>query len=336
MAESRTESILVVRLTSFGDLVHTLPAVAALRSSFPQARLDWVAEEKWAPLVELCPAVDKVIPLHRSLRGYVRCLQELRRARYSCAIDFQGLYKSALLAWASGSARRVGFDRSGSHELGATWFYTERAGSGGGHAAERNLNLAVAAGVQRPQRMEFPLRVPESASRSVRERLAQGGIGHYLMMSPGGTWKSKCWPPERYGELCAEVWRRHGLRTVVSAGPGELGVAEAVARAAQPADPLVIAPSLAELAALVAEADVVVAADTGPMHLAAAMGARVVALFGPTDPARYGPLPRGTVVRGICAGSGGYKRSHAYSPEMLSVRVEEVVSAVEREIGVRA
>src|SRR5262249_45837921 len=150
----------------------------------------------------------------------------------------------------------------------------------------------------------------------------------YVLMSPGGGWRSKCWPAERYGALCQELWLRHRLRSVLNAGPGEEDLARAAVASAGAAAPVTLRPSMAELAALSVRARVVVAADTGPLHLAAALGAPVVGLFGPTNPERNGPLPHGRVLRGASADSaearesnfarGDYLRGDAYSPEMFS------------------
>src|ERR1700730_8250249 len=187
MPEAAPARFLIVRLGSLGDLVHTLPAVAALRASFPSAAIDWVVEEKWSPLISLVEGIDHVIPLRRTRSGYFACVSRLRAGRYTCAVDFQGLYKSALLARLSGAARRVGFDRKTAREPGAAWFYTERVAPTGRHVAEFNLSLAVRAGAERPAAMEFPLRVPTDQVRSMAERLALEGIaGEYVVISPGG------------------------------------------------------------------------------------------------------------------------------------------------------
>jgi lipopolysaccharide heptosyltransferase I len=346
MSEAPPFNFLIVRLGSLGDLVHTLPAAAALRQQLSEdganahgARLDWVVEEKWSPLIQMVEGVDRVIPLRRSLAGHFDCVRRLRQELYSCAVDFQGLYKSALLAWRSGARRRIGFDRQTAREPGAAWFYTERVKPEGRHVAELNASLAVRAGVHPPVEMRFPLRVPEDEVRKLTETLAvSGGRGDYIVVSPGGGWKSKCWPAERYGGLCREMWRRHNVRSVVNAGPGEDELAAAVVRASAPATPLVLCPSLRELCALVAKARMVIAADTGPLHLAAALGTRVVALFGPTDPARNGPLypggGRGMILRNVSDDANTYKRGGDYSPAMLSLTVEQVAAAVEREMGV--
>src|ERR1700692_2552751 len=195
MSEATPARFLIVRLGALGDLVHTLPPVAPLRASFPAAAIDWVVEEKWSPLISLVEGIDHLIPLRRTRAGYFECVRRLRAGRYTCAVDFQGLYKSALLARLSGAPRRVGFDRKTAREPGAAWFYTERVAPTGRHVAEFNLSLAVRAGAERPAAMEFPLRVPVDQVQKVAERLSLEGIaGDYVVVSPGGGWTSKCWP----------------------------------------------------------------------------------------------------------------------------------------------
>ena len=331
MPQAREPNFLVVRLGSLGDLIHTLPAVAALRAGFPGATIDWVVEKKWSPLLELVTVVDGVIPWRRGAAGSLACVRELRRRRYSCAIDFQGLYKSSLLARFSGAPRRIGFDARFAREPGASRFYTQRVVPAGRHVAEMNLSLAVAAGAPKTDTLDCPLRLPAEEPATLGEMLDRDGLVEYCVVSPGGGWRSKCWPPERYGALCAELWRQYSIRAVVNAGPGEEELARSVIAAAAQARPVLFSPNLRELAALVGRARVVVAADTGPLHLAAALGTRVVALFGPTDPARNGPIPKGAVLRNAAEDETTYKRGDSYSPSMLALSVEQVTAAVERE-----
>jgi heptosyltransferase-1 len=328
-----TQSFLVVRLSSLGDIVHTLPAVAALRESFPEARIDWIVDERWSPLVKMVIGVDEVIPLQRSPAGVLACVRRLREARYSCVVDFQGLYRSAVLTRSSGGGRMIGFDRTAAREPGASFFYSERVLPVGRHVAEMNIDLAVRAGAQAAPAAPFPLRVPESETRRLREKLSREGVADYVVVSPGGGWRSKCWTPDRYGALSKELWRRHGLRTMINVSPSQEELAQGVLLAAGEANPLIVSPPLPELAALLAGARLVVGADTGPVHLAAALGTRVVALFGPTDPARNGPLPHGTVLRNATAEESTYKRGKNYSDTMLSVSVEQVLEAAEREMS---
>ncbi|MGD1212480.1 MAG: glycosyltransferase family 9 protein [Candidatus Acidiferrales bacterium] len=335
------ERFLLVRLSSLGDLVHSVPVAPALRRSFPGARIDWVVDARWAPLMELVEGLDNVIPLDRSAAGTLACIRRLRRARYTCAIDIQGRYRSAVLAWLSGAPRRVGRRPEATREPGAAIFYTDRVVPAGKHIAEMNVSLAVCAGARPPAELEFPFRVPRDAVSRVQETLARQGISDYVVISPGGGWVSKCWPPERFGELCAEIWRRHELRAVINVAEAEADLARAVAGAAGESKPAVVSTSIPELAGLLSRARLVVAGDTGPLHLAAALGTRVVGLFGATDPLRNGPLPRGAVVRNAAGEPpdyvrGDYVRARDYSPAMLSLTGAQVLAAVEQELSVAA
>lgn len=336
------QRFLIVRLSSLGDLVHTIPAVAALRSAFPSATIDWVVDQRWSPLVELVTVINNTIPLGRSLHDVLSCIRRLRRAHYTCALDLQGRYRSAALSWLSGAPRRIGRDRQATREPGATLFYTDRVMPTGRHIVDMTVDLAVRAGAHPDSEPRFPLRVPENELCAVRETLSRQNIsGDYVVISPGGGWKSKCWPPDRFSRLCDSLLRRDGIRSVINIAPGEEAVAQEIVTASGSAKPPVVSLSIPALAALLAQARLVVAGDTGPLHLAAALGTPVVGLFGATDPARNGPLPRGTVVQNASSDSfdylrGDYARLDSYSAAMLSLSVEQVLAAVEREIGINA
>ena len=326
------ESFLVVRLTALGDILHTLPAVAALRAAHPAARIDWVVERRWMAVLESSAAITQVIPLDRGSAWEVTaCVRHLRARRYDCAIDFQGLYKSSVLAMLSGAWRRIGFDRAWAREPGAALLYTKRITPTGRHVAELNYSLAQAAGAARPAEPSYPLSVPGRVAASLRERLTRMGIGDYVVAGPGASWRAKCWPADRYGHLCREFEVQHGLPAIVIHGPGEEDLAETVRRAAAPLKPVVMATTLEELMALLAAARCVVAADSGPLHLAAALGAPVVGLYGPTDPARNGPFaPGAVVVTAAHPEEISYKRNMSPSPAMLRITVEQVMAAAGR------
>jgi len=335
---SRPNRLLAVRLSSLGDLVHTLPVIPALRSAFPNAQVDWLVDMRWSPLIKLVRGIDDVISLRPSLSGYLQCMSRVRSAGYSCVIDFQGIYRSAVLAWASGAERRIGRDRNCARERGAAWFYTDRVAPVGQHVAEMSMSLAMHAGAERPSAMEFPIEVPPREVSELRERLRSEGVEDYVVLSPGGGWKSKCWPAEHFGSLCAELWRRHDIRSIINLAPGEKHLGEAVVAHSLSAKPIVYCPELPQLVALLSRAMVVVGGDTGPLHLGAALGTKVVALFGATDASRNGPLPRGTVIQNHSAQPanyqrGNYVRGRSYSPEMLSITTDRVLQAVEQEIG---
>jgi heptosyltransferase-1 len=329
---NREERFLVVRLTALGDILHTVPAVAALRAAHPNAKIDWVVERKWAPVLEGSPAINEVIPFgRRSVLGAIECVQRLRENHYTCAIDFQGLYKSSILARLSGAERRIGFDRAWAREEGAAMFYTERMIPAGRHVAELNYSLAEQAGASRPATPEYPLRVPAGGAASIRARLHDLGIGgEYIVVGPGGSWRAKCWPAERYGEFCREVEKKNDVRVIVIYGPGEKSLAEEVVRAAAPALPTIIATTIEELMGLLAHARCLIAADSGPLHLAAALGTPVVGLYGPTDPARNGPfVPGAVIVDKAWPEEISYKRRSDYSAAMLRISVEDVLAATD-------
>jgi heptosyltransferase-1 len=331
MADPR---FLLVRLSSMGDIIHTLPAASALRDTFSEARIDWVVDPKWMRLLEGNPDLSEVIPFDRkSAGGIVAAVRRLRAVHYTCAIDFQSLYKSALLAFASGAPRRIGFESSYAREGLASLFYTARLNPRGAHKVEHNLTLAESVGA-RKSKPRFALAIrPEDEERVARE-LAAHGLGEFFVLNPGGGWRSKCWPGERYGELHRMLKSRYGCRGVVTFGPGEEDLARQVVDAAGNPPPAPIALGLGPLMALMRRARFVVSADTGPLHLAAALGAPVVGLFGPTDPSRNGPYsmePAGAVVvRNPRSCETTYRRGDSFSPGMLSITVEQVFESVQR------
>jgi ADP-heptose:LPS heptosyltransferase len=261
----------------------------------------------------------------------VECVQRLRENRYTCAIDFQGLYKSSLLAALSGAPRRIGFDRAWAREPGAAMLYTERVVPSGRHVSELNYSLAEHAGASRPQIPEYPLRVPAGGAASVRARVHDVGItGPYIVIGPAGSWRAKCWPAQRYGEFCREFAKRNFIQMIVIHGPGEQAIAEEVVREATPAPLAIISTTIEELMGLLAHARCVVAADSGPLHLAAALGTPVVGLFGPTDPARNGPfVPGAVIVHKALPEEISYKRRSNYSAAMLRITVDDVLAATD-------
>jgi heptosyltransferase-1 len=328
---------LLVRLGSFGDIVHALPAASALRDAFPAARIDWIVDPRWSRLLEGNPDLNELIHADRaSLGGIGSTIRKLRATQYTCAIDFQGLYKSALLAVSSGAPRRIGFQSSYAREGPAAWFYTDRMNPRGAHKVEHNLTLVEQAGAGKTA-ARFPLAVRAEDEEIVARELAVQKLSDYFVLNPGGGWLSKCWPAERYGELHRALAARYGWRGVVSFGPGEEKLAQAVINAAGSPQPIRMALDLGPLMALLRGARFVVSADTGPLHLASALGSSVVGLFGPTDPSRNGPYSSDdVVVRNPQASGTTYDRGASYSNAMLSITVEQVLDAVERRLRLSA
>ena len=286
--------ILVVRLSALGDLVHTVPVVAVLRESFPTAKIDWLVDERFQAFVELVTDVDRCIVWPRTGVGRLarlrRVVSTLRRERYDIALDAQGLLKSAVAARLSGASRVVGFEASQLREPAARWFHTEHAPVVDCvHVIEKNLSLASHLGLfTGPQ--AFPLSDPPTTALD-KTRASLGVAGHegFVLINPGAAWPSKRWPPACFGAVASRVKAEFGLSSAISWGPDERPLAEAVAILSGGA--AVVAPptDIAELAGLAKGATLVLAGDTGPLHLAAAYGTPVVAVYGPSDAARNGP-----------------------------------------------
>jgi heptosyltransferase-1 len=324
------QRFLLIRLGSMGDVIHAIPAASALRDTFPSARIDWAIEPKWTPLLQGNPDISNVIAVDRkSAGGVLGTIRTLRAAHYDCVIDFQALYKSAILAYASSAPKRIGFQSSYAREAFASHFYTDRFNPSGPHKIDHNLTLARHAGAG-----NFPLRFPMLLSpddeKSLAEKLAARNLQEFFVLNPGGGWRSKCWPASRYGELHCKLAEKYGWRSVVTCGPGEENLAREVIGSADeknPPEPLQL--NLGELKVLMRRAKFVVSADTGPLHLACALDTPAIGLYGPTDPARNGPFSReDVVVRNPRGTVTTYRRGDDFAPSMLSITVDQVVEAV--------
>ena len=341
--------ILIVRLGALGDVVHTLPVAAALRRRFPDARVDWVIDERFAALLELVPDLDRRIVLRtrdgRPAAAWRALRRELREAAYDVALDVQGLGKSALAARLSGARRVVGFAAPFLRERWARWLYTETADPGRPrHVVDRNLGILGAFGAAGDD-WSFPIRTsPSPAVDSLRRRLDPPG-GGYVVINPNAAWSTKRWPTDRYGAVAAHVRRAHGRPSVVIWGPGDESRAAAAVSASAGAAILAPPTDLVELAALLRAGALLVSGDTGPLHLAAALGTPVVGLYGPSDPVRNGPWsPDDRVVSAFpecdCAarraGTGRsvhmVRRCRARTRCLETVSVERVCAAVDRRL----
>jgi heptosyltransferase-1 len=283
--------LLIVRLGALGDIVHGLPVAAAVRERYPDAQIDWLVDARHAAILEFVPAISRRVAVEgRRPGGVLRAIRALRRERYDVAIDLQGLVKSAAFARLSGAARVIGFDRSHLREKAASFFYTEHVHPGDGvHVVDKNLSvLGLLAVTERPRR--FPIAVPASAAlEQVAERVAREGRHGFALVNPGAGWPNKRWPLERFGEVVSWIAEARGLLPVVLWGPGDQAVAAHVVDASKGAAILAPKTGIGDLLALSRAARLMLSGDTGPLHVAAAVGTPIVALFGPTDPARNGP-----------------------------------------------
>lgn len=262
--------ILVVRMGAMGDVIQCLPAVVSLKQGVPGSRITWVIDPRWSPLLDRNPFVDNVLLFDRkSVTGMLRFWRELRSIRYDIAVDFQGLLKSALVAAASRSGRRFGYTRSIVREKPAAWFYSVNVHSSAMHRVDRYLDLAIAVGASSRSRC-FPL--PEGRPEGLLPP------GPFVLASPQAGWKAKQWPLEYYSELGRRLAHECGCRLVLNGrSPIEAPHTE---------------PHVSGLPGLIdatRRATAIVGLDSGPLHLAAALGKSGVAIFGPTDPAQNGP-----------------------------------------------
>jgi len=275
--------LLVLRLSALGDVIHTLPAVAALREQYD---VSWVVEAPYRELVEIVAGVRAIpVRLKKEPRSAFAAIRQMRGADVS--IDFQGLIKSAVLPWAARTKMRIGFDKQAIREKPALLFTNEKVRvDTTKHVIEQNLQLAAslsgAPGSQpgeRGHRAESPALQRETRDWDAFPQTVPSDVTGKIVLLPGAGKPNKLWPVERFATLA----RRIGSDALVVWGPGERERAESIgARLAPPTN-------LRELAFVLQQARVVIGGDTGPLHLAAALGTKVIGLYGPTNPRRNGP-----------------------------------------------
>ncbi|HEU5323208.1 MAG TPA: lipopolysaccharide heptosyltransferase I [Methylomirabilota bacterium] len=305
--------VAIVKLSSLGDVVHALPVAAALRAARPHARLTWVAERREAAVLHGHPALDEVVAVDtrrwrrarrpREVAAAVREMAALRaglRGRFDVALDLQGLLKSGLLAAATGAPLRIGFAAARCREPLSALLTNRRVTppATARHAVDHCLALLEPLGVS-PGRVEFHVPRAPAAEARMEEFFAAAGLKprtRVVVLNPGAGHPAKRWPVERFRELGGRLVQEVGASVLVAWGPGERAAALAIAGDAGPGGPgPVLAPptGLDDLVALLARASVVVAGDTGPLHVAAALGVPCVGLYGPTAAARNGPYGPG-------------------------------------------
>ncbi len=349
--------ILIVKLSAIGDVIHTLPALCALRRHWPDATIDWVVEEAAADLVLGHPDIDRVIVSrrkrwirdlgHRKSRGAAlnemrRFLAELRAVRYDLVLDFQALLKSAMIVALARGRRKAGFGRGLEHMERSYHVLTEKIAppSMEVHALTRNLMMIRPLGVPAGP-VEYRLPVGSDDRAAVERLLAAGGVGRkdiLVAINPVAQWPTKLWPEGYFAILADRLVRRYDAKVVFTGGPDDRQTVERIVSAmSRPALDLSGRTSLKQLAALYQRARVVISTDTGPMHLAAAVGAPLVALFGPTAPWRTGPFgPGHKILRAPAACAPCFKRRCSAGGCMDRISVEAVLKAVSRIEGMPA
>lgn len=329
---------LIIRLGSLGDVIHAVPAAAALRRRFPQAHIDWLIDPRYAELLGLVECLDRPIAFDpRDLLGGARgraVLRDLRAAHYDAAIDLQGLLKSAVLARLVGAAQTIGFPRAHLREPLARLFYTEAPDPGAAaHVIEKNLGLLRPLDVS-DRGVHFPLRIPRTDTvAAIANRF---GPERYAVINPGAAWPNKRWPAGRFGAVAASIRREHALRSIVLWGPGEEAVAASVVAASEGAAEAAPPTTIADIVGITRAARLMISGDTGPLHIAGAVGTPLVALFGPTFPERNGPwAPRDVTLSRVATCSCQYeRRCRKPVPCIDDIASDEVVLAVRRRLSV--
>jgi heptosyltransferase-1 len=348
MGES-PKSILIIRLSAIGDVVHTLPFLEVLRKNFPEARLDWVVEEESIQIIDAHKEIDNVIISRRKswqkrlLKGpdrstvvkeIIQFLKELRSTKYDLVIDLQGLFKSAILTGLSRGKRKIGpsWGREGSQ-----LFLTERPFfvDADNHAVDKYLQVAEYLGCERDSwKGHIPIR--ESDKRSIDKVLHGRGTKDQCLVAinPFAKWTTKLWEPERFAALGDRLQKELACDIVFTGSRQDRADIDKIMHRMnkRPAN-LAGQTSLKELAYLYSKCRLLVTTDTGPMHIAAAMGCPVVALFGPTAPWRTGPYGEGhRVIREEIECSPCFKKTCDHLSCMKNITVDKVFETVKGQI----
>ncbi|MFH1080929.1 MAG: glycosyltransferase family 9 protein [Pseudomonadota bacterium] len=339
-------NILIVKLSAIGDVVHTLPSVAALRKRFPNADITWVVEEAASDLVMDHPHLDRIIISHRKSwigdfqRGRIgKALKEIRsfvralRARpYDMVIDFHGLFKSAVIVLLSGGNRKLGYDSL--QELSGLFYNEKIHEDTGKHAVLRYLDFARHLGAH-PNTPEFIIPIQEENETRVTMLLGANRIGRkdpFVAVSPQALWETKLWSDQKFAQLCERIIRELNVPVVLTGG-GKKSTEGMQSFMTMPAVDLAGRTTLRDLACLYREASVLVTTDSGPMHLAAAVGTPVVALFGPTDPVRTGPYGLGhTVINKEMPCSPCFLKTCETKQCMRGIAVDDVFQAIKKKM----
>lgn len=346
MNAARPRSLLVVRLGAMGDVIHTIPAVTAIRALYPDMQIGWAIEERWAEL--LCaptaqsgprslerPVVDSVHLFNTkkwrkqlfaagTRRQISSVFREIRGRSYDMAVDFQGAIKSALVARFAAATETAGFAKP--REAPARILYDAKFAGSAEHVVEQYRALAEAVIGSRLPAVTPDFPHDAEAEASIADRFPPDE--RIVILNPGAGWAAKQWPAERYGQV-AKTLAEEGFTPVINHGPGEENLALAAQTASQ-GSVVAISSTISELIALTRRAQLFIGGDTGPMHLAAALRVPVVALFGPTDPARNGPFATRSEVLRHAASRTSLSHTSVPDPGLLQISAEQVLQAARR------
>jgi len=327
--------ILIVRLSAIGDVLHGLPVLNALRDALPQAFLTWVVEGRTAELLRGHRALDELVALPRRWLKSPRTVFDLRRRLrgmcFDVTLDLQGLSKSAIAARLSGAPWRIGFAGQDGREI-SRWLNNDLVPATRTHVVDRNLELIKPLGIFNSA-VRFDLEdAPPEANAAFAMLAAARLTDRFAIINPGAGWTSKLWPAERYAAVAQWLGRARDLRSlVVWAGEQERRWGEEIVAGSGGSAVLAPATSLPQLAALARRATMFIGSDTGPLHLAAAVGTPCVGLFGPMPAERNGPYgAQHVAVQKICLSGTSRDRRTAGPESMEAISIEHVLAACEQ------
>ena len=335
MPRMQSPRILIVRLSAIGDVIQSMPIACALRERFPKAFLAWAVESHAGQLLRGHEALDELITLPRgwlkSPGGVWRLRRLLRGRRFDMAIEAQGLTKAAIVAWLSGAARRIGFGVPWGREL-SRWLNTETVATPGPHIVQRNMQLLRPLGIESPavrfQAPEHP-EDRQAAERIIRQAGLESG---FAIINGGAGWPSKLWPADRYAAVAAHLgtaWKLAVL--VVWAGDKEKETGQRIVAGSQGHARLAPTTTLTELAALARRAKTFIGSDTGPLHLAAAVGTPCVGLYGPWSREVHGPYGLQHIALQKAHFVGSTRQRRAAPPQVMeAISIEDVCAASDR------
>jgi len=337
--------ILIIRLSSIGDIVHTLPVLPTLRERFPQAKIGWLIENSFGSLLQNIEQLDQIYrvntfkwrkkPLSKSTwRQISRNLSQLRKENFDLALDFQGLVKSAFMGWLSGAKLRIGFEAKALREPLSRIFYHKVNSTTlkEPHIIHKNLSLLNSLGIK-GDKIDFPPFLGKSDRDFASLCIKKLKLNSFAIINPGAGWSCKQWEIEKYAALADILKSRYKLNVLLSWGPGEKKLATRL-RSLMKHPAVVLSPtSILQLAALIERASLFIGSDSGPLHLAIALKRPAIGLFGPTDPKRNGSLnPQDIIISKDLDCSPCYQRNCPEPLCMQSISVDEVAEAVDKRL----
>ena len=332
----KSPRILITRLSHIGDCLLTLPMLNAIVDHFPNAFIGWAVEPPTHQLLQNHPGIDEIISIPKGWMGkpgqWKEIREQLKSFEFDIAIDPQGLTKSSLLGWMSGATNRIGAKGQWGREL-SPWLNNRLVLPNASHVVDRSLKLLQKVGIE-SSAVRFELPTDGVADKLVDVWLSEHSLERYAVINPGGSWASKRWENERFGSVASHLFKKHGLKTVVTwAGAEELAMAEEIVALNPDGSLLADRTNLTELQSLLARAEFFVGCDTGPMHLSTAVGTPCVGLYGTTRPEDSGAYgPQNIAVQKWYQSGSCKKRRKASNDAMRDILASDVMAACDEMI----